>query len=66
MQLEEYLKQKNISQRDFAKQLGLHETKLSLILNGKRKIHIREVSDIAKLTKFKVKAEDWLEKDAKL
>jgi transcriptional regulator with XRE-family HTH domain len=45
-----YLKQHNITQRELAEGMGLHETALSSLLSGKRNWTIRTLTLLAKNT----------------
>jgi len=64
MQLEEWLKLKEMSQRDFCRKSDIAESRLSRILSGQAIISLEEVCRIKLVTKSKVKDVDWLKKAA--
>ena len=62
MQLDDWLKEEGRTQKWLAAKLKITEKRLSLILSGHRDIKLPEVMDIVKITKNKVKPQDWIDR----
>ena len=64
MNLECYLKEKNIPKQAFAKRIQISNSYISLIINGKRKPSLKVARLIIKETKGKVNVADLFEPDS--
>lgn len=60
MRLEEWLRDREISQTDFAKKVGISPSMMSRIIGGSRNASIYLVGKIETLTGGAVGLEDWL------
>ena len=64
MNLSDYLADKKISAADFAALIGVHRTSISRFCSGTRKPDLDTLEKIHRVTKGKVKAEDFFAKQA--
>lgn len=62
MKLADYLQKHHVSATDFATLLGVHVSQVSRWASGKRTPNLAQLMDIKRLTKGKVKSEDFVTK----